>query len=178
MDAVLETYDATDSALWPIADPPAHYFLALSGELSARELGTAMAVLTSYNKTDHERRTLEPEDSAEQVSHLVRTDCAIAPGGLRIRDTVTAVTALPGCCFGLENWRDWLDLMNGEEPWLGHDPTPRSALARLERTPTGIPPSKHRTTWPSPGPRTLVRDGAHVRLPSWELAAGFGFTAA
>ncbi|MGW6061665.1 hypothetical protein [Streptomyces sp. NPDC055189] len=48
----------------------------------------------------------------------------VAPGGLRLRDTETGVTALPGCCNGLENWRDWLDLLDGEEPWLGHDPTP------------------------------------------------------
>ncbi|MFF8914729.1 hypothetical protein ACF08M_15770 [Streptomyces sp. NPDC015032] len=135
MDAVLETCDATDFALWPIADPPPNHFLPLSGELSAREIGTAMAVLTSYNKTDHERQTLEPEDSMEQVSHLLTTDCVIAPGGLQIRNTATGVTASPGCCFGLENWRDWLDLMNGEELWLGHDPTPRveyvGAIARL-----------------------------------------------
>ncbi|WP_318218799.1 hypothetical protein [Streptomyces sp. SCL15-6] len=48
----------------------------------------------------------------------------IAPGGLRIRDTASGVTVAPGCCSGLEDWRDWLGLVNGEEPWLGHDPTP------------------------------------------------------
>ncbi|GAA3475725.1 hypothetical protein [Streptomyces yanii] len=48
MDAVLETYKATDFALWPIADSPSDHLLALSGQLSARELGTVMAVLTSY----------------------------------------------------------------------------------------------------------------------------------
>ncbi|MFG2629807.1 hypothetical protein [Streptomyces sp. NPDC048473] len=66
---------------------------------------------------------------------LVTADCVIAPGGLRIRDTATGVTASPGCCFGLKNWRDWLDLMNSEEPWLGHDPAPHvervGAIVRL-----------------------------------------------
>ncbi|MFD5514302.1 hypothetical protein ACFWIB_42615 [Streptomyces sp. NPDC127051] len=52
-------------------------------------------------------------------------ESVVAPGGLRIRDTTTGVTALPGCCFGLENWRDWGVLAGGEWPWLGHDPTPR-----------------------------------------------------
>ncbi|MFJ3446529.1 hypothetical protein ACIPM2_35995 [Streptomyces sp. NPDC086081] len=126
MEAALETYDATDFALWPVADSPADHLLALSGRLSVREIGTAMAVLTNYNKSDDEARARGPVDNTGQVRHLLTTDRVIAPGGIRIRDTSTGVTAPPGCCFGLENSRDWLDLMNGEDPWLGHDPTPRT----------------------------------------------------
>ncbi|MEV2232564.1 hypothetical protein AB0H69_28900 [Streptomyces phaeochromogenes] len=129
MDAVLETYVAADFDLWPVADPPPSRLLALSGELSSREVGTAMAVLTDYNKGQRERRPRPPENSLEQVGRLLATECVIAPGGLRIRDTATGVTAVPGCCFGLENWRDWFDLMDGREPWLGHDPAPRAELA-------------------------------------------------
>ncbi|MEV8313579.1 hypothetical protein AB0Q95_05345 [Streptomyces sp. NPDC059900] len=124
MDAVLETYGTKDFALWPVADPPAGPLLALSGDLSPHELGTAMAVLTSYNKGSRERRAASPEDCVEQIRRLVATECIVAPGGLRLRDTATRVTVLPGCCNGLENWRDWLDLLDGGEPWLGHDPTP------------------------------------------------------
>ncbi|MDQ1023487.1 hypothetical protein QF035_001069 [Streptomyces umbrinus] len=135
VDAALETYVPADFALWPVADSPPDRLLALSGELSSHELGTAMAVLTDYNKGQRERRPRAPKDSLEQVGRLVATECVIAPGGLRIRDTATGVTAVPGCCSGLENWRDWLDLMNGDEPWLGHDPSPRvehaGAVARL-----------------------------------------------
>ncbi|WP_329343815.1 hypothetical protein OG866_44405 [Streptomyces sp. NBC_00663] len=125
MDAVLETYDATGFALWPVAELPSNHLLTLSSRLSVREIGTAMAVLTSYNKSDDEARPSDPQDSMEQVSQLLTTDQVIAPGGIRIQDTSTGMTAPPGCCFGLENWRDWLEFMNGEEPWLGHDPTPR-----------------------------------------------------
>lgn len=124
-DAVLETYEAADFALWPIADSPADRLLALSGQLSPREVGTAIAILTNYNKGQRKRGARDPEDAMEQVRRLVTAECLIAPGGLRIRDTVAGVTAPPGCCFGVENWRDWLGLMNGEEPWLGHDPAPR-----------------------------------------------------
>jgi hypothetical protein len=146
MDAVLETYSAADFALWPVADLPADHLLALSGRLSVRELGTAVAVLTSYNKSDDEVLARGPEGSTEQVSELLATDLVIAPGGIRVRDTSTGVTAPPGCCFGLENWRDWLDWMNGEEPWLGHDPAPRAehtgATVRLwpdTEHPDGLP---------------------------------------
>ncbi|MEU5379732.1 hypothetical protein ACWDWS_31685 [Streptomyces sp. NPDC003328] len=135
MEPVLETYEATDFAPWPVVDPPADHLLPLSGQLSVRELGTAMAVLTSYDNSDHERRDLDSKDGRAQVRHLVTTERVIAPGGLLIRDTETGITASPGCCFGLENWRDWLVLMDGEEPWLGHDPTPRvehvGAIVRL-----------------------------------------------
>ncbi|MFI6274991.1 hypothetical protein [Streptomyces sp. NPDC050988] len=135
MDAVLETHLTADFALWPVAELPPDRLLVLSGELSPHEIGTAMAVLTTYNKGRRERRPRAPKDSLEQVGRLVATECVVAPGGLRIRDTATGVTAVPGCCCGLENWREWLDLTNGDEPWLGHDPWPRiehaGAIARL-----------------------------------------------
>ncbi|MFK0046116.1 hypothetical protein ACIQU4_18790 [Streptomyces sp. NPDC090741] len=134
MDAVLETYKATDFTLWPIAEPSANRLLPLSGQLSSREVGTAMAILTEYNGSSR-RRARATEKSLEQVRRLVTAESVVAPGGLRIRDTVTGVTALPGCCFGLENWRDWGVLADGEWPWLGHDPTPRvehvGAIIRL-----------------------------------------------
>ncbi|KOU24209.1 hypothetical protein ADK52_14625 [Streptomyces sp. WM6372] len=125
MDAVLETYGATGFTLWPIAEPSVDRLLPLSGQLSPRQVGTAMAILTDYDKEDGEGGVPAPENGAEQIRALVTAECVAAPGGLRIRDTATGVTALPGCCFGLENWRDWLVLADGERPWLGHDPTPR-----------------------------------------------------
>ncbi|MFJ8991253.1 hypothetical protein ACIRQH_12835 [Streptomyces sp. NPDC102279] len=146
MDAVLETYGPTDRAQWPVADSSVDNLLSLSGRLSARELGTAMAVLTSYNKSDDEATALNPEDSTGQVSHLLTAESVIAPGGVRIRDTSTGATAAPGCCFGVESWRDWLHLMDGEEPWLGHSPTPgiehNGATVRL------WPDGEHRTGLP------------------------------
>jgi hypothetical protein len=123
MDAVLETYEVTDFSLWPVADLSAPHLLALSGGMSATELGTAMAVLTGYNDGDESSGSV-PEDHAGRIGRLVTTERVIAPGGLRLRDAATGVTASPGCCSGLEDWRDWLGLVNGEEPWLGHDPTP------------------------------------------------------
>ncbi|GJF26866.1 hypothetical protein [Streptomyces sp. HO565] len=83
-----------------------------------------MAVLTSYNDGDHEDRGRSEDSAADGVGHLMTAEQVIAPGGLRIRDTATGITVSPGCCSGLEDWRDWLGLMNGEEPWVSHDPTP------------------------------------------------------
>ncbi|MEU0593704.1 hypothetical protein [Streptomyces ardesiacus] len=154
MEAALETYDATDFALWPVADSPPDHLLALSGRLSVREIGTFMAVLTIYNKSDDEAPARDPETSTRQVSQLLTMDRVIAPGGIRIRETSTGVTVPPGCCFGLENWRDWLELMNGEEPWLGHDPAPRT-----EHTKTTI------RLWPD----AEHPDGLPIELPLAQL---------
>jgi hypothetical protein len=124
MEPVLETYEAADFALWPTAGPPADRLLVLSGDLSPLEAGTAMAVLAGYNKTQRKRHDPGPADGLAMLRRLVSVESVVAPGGLRLRDPATGVTVPPGCCFGLENWREWQDLLDGETPWLGHDPTP------------------------------------------------------
>ncbi|PZG18520.1 hypothetical protein C1J01_14810 [Nonomuraea aridisoli] len=119
MDAVLETYDAEGFTAWPIAEPPDDRILALSGGLTPAEVGTAMAVIVAYAGFPAEpvadlHLTLD--------RHLVEAECLIAPGGVRVTDTVTGARILPGCCCGLESWREWADVLHGESPWLGHGP--------------------------------------------------------
>ncbi|MFD1936240.1 MULTISPECIES: hypothetical protein [Nonomuraea] len=122
VDAVLETYDADGFTAWPIAQPSNDRLLALSGLLSPAEVGTAMAVIFSYNGIPVTHAANLTDAHLEQ--HLAKAEGLIAPGGLRFRDTTTGVSIAPGCCFGLENWRDWWDVTRGQEPWLGHGPTP------------------------------------------------------
>jgi hypothetical protein len=124
VDAVLETPDTVDFALWPVADLPPYQFMTLSGRISPLEVGTALAMLADYNlRTRNDDRPAM--DADELIRHLLEVDMAIAQGGLRFHDTTTNVTVNPGCCFGLEDWRAWLDVADGETPWLGHDPSPR-----------------------------------------------------
>ncbi|MEV4224762.1 hypothetical protein [Nonomuraea sp. NPDC049725] len=122
VDAVLETYDADGFTAWPIAEPSSDRLLTLSGLLSPAEVGTAMAVIFSYNgiPVTHAARLTD----AHLEQHLAEAEGLIAPGGLRFHDTTTGVSIAPGCCFGLENWRDWWDMTRGQEPWFGHDPAP------------------------------------------------------
>lgn len=120
MDAIVETYDAVDFAQWPTAVPRADRLLALSGQMSLLEVGTAMAVLTSYNHDDSDGSAPDTEAGIRRIQNLLGVDLVTAPGGILLQDTTTGVVIAPGCCFGLENWRDWLDLINGEELWLGH----------------------------------------------------------
>ncbi|MCW8102574.1 hypothetical protein [Streptomyces tauricus] len=47
----------------------------------------------------------------------------VAPGGLRVHDTLTGFTFLPACCDGLESWRDWHRFADdGNLLAFGHDP--------------------------------------------------------
>ncbi|MFF3686565.1 hypothetical protein [Streptomyces sp. NPDC002187] len=121
VEAVLETFDVAEFTLWPVADLPAYRFLALSGRLSPKEIGTAMASLAVYSSEDSDRAT----DSVGLVRQLIEAECVTGLGGVRLRDTETGVVVAPGCCCGLEDWRDWLDIMDGGEPWLGDWPAPR-----------------------------------------------------
>ncbi|MFD3450662.1 hypothetical protein ACFWVC_00570 [Streptomyces sp. NPDC058691] len=124
VDAVLETPDAVGFSFWPVADLPPYQFMALSGSMSPLEVGSALAMLADYNsRTGDDDRPLT--DASEAIRRLLETDKVIAPGGLRVHDTRTNVTVQPGCCCGLEDWREWLDVMKGGTLWLGHDPSPR-----------------------------------------------------
>ncbi|WP_328374676.1 hypothetical protein OHB13_00400 [Streptomyces sp. NBC_00440] len=149
VNAVLETPDTVDFSFWPVVDLPPYQFMALSGSMSPLEVGTALAMLAGYNwLANGDDRPLT--DAGEAIRHLLETDKVIAPGGLRIHDTRTTVTVRPGCCCGLEDWREWLDVANGETLWLGHNPSPRlehaDKVVRLwpdgadaQENPSGLP---------------------------------------
>ncbi|MFE1288180.1 hypothetical protein [Streptomyces sp. NPDC058751] len=124
VNAVLETPDTADFSFWPVADLPPYRFMPLSGGMSLLEVGSALAMLAQYNSRagDDDRPST---DADEAVRRLLESDKVIAPGGLHIHDTRTDVTVRPGCCCGLEDWREWLAVTDGETPWLGHDPSPR-----------------------------------------------------
>ena len=112
VDVVLETYDVVEFAAWPIAEPSSDGLLALSGQMSPVEVGTAMAVIFSYNHIPVVHAADMTDAHLEQ--HFAEREALIAPGGLRFRDTTTNVNVSPGCCFGLENWRDWWNVAHGQ----------------------------------------------------------------
>ncbi|WP_020123387.1 hypothetical protein [Streptomyces canus] len=124
VNAVLETPDTVDFSFWPVAGLPPSQFMALSSSMSPLDVGSALAMLADYNsRTGEGDRPLT--DASEAIRRLLETDKVIAPGGLHVHDTRTNVTVQPGCCSGLEDWREWLDVADGETLWLGHDPSPR-----------------------------------------------------
>ncbi|MDJ1134969.1 hypothetical protein [Streptomyces iconiensis] len=115
MVAVVEMRGLEGFGLWGIAERVG--FLRLSGEMSAGEVAGVVALLVEYNG-------VEAREPAAAVRELVEADGLVAPGGLRVRDGRSGAVLVPGCCCGLEDWREWAGLAAGGALWLGHDPDP------------------------------------------------------
>ena len=105
------------AASWPTATVPASRWLVLDGGCTEGQIGLFVAGLA---------RALDPGTLRldNVVEALLAEESLIAAGGLRAHDPTSGVEVVPGCCCGLEAWRDWLQVLAGNPPWLGHDPTP------------------------------------------------------
>lgn len=163
LEPVIEAYYAVDFTAWPVSVPADSPYLALSGELTPASVGTAMAVIVSYNDNilDMDGNDVpKGPGPAWAIQRLARAECLLAQGGLRVRDTDAGLTVNPGCCFGLESWREWAELSDGESLWLGHDPD--SWAEHLGST-IRVRPGKIR------GAETALAAGPPVEIPAGDL---------
>ncbi|MFD0418363.1 hypothetical protein [Streptomyces sp. NPDC127108] len=125
MQPVLEMYVPDGFDLWPVAEAESFGFLPLGGELSPTEVGAAVMRIASCNDVAPDGdRPPRPADALGSFLHgLLTFDHLFAAGGLRVTDHSTGVTFLPGCCDGLEDWRDWHQFLDGGSLLgFGHDP--------------------------------------------------------
>lgn len=126
MQPVLEIHAPDGFDLWPVAEIQPFGFLPLSGELSPAEVGTVVMRIADYNNVDSDgNHAPQSANALGSFLHGLLTfeDDIVAPGGLRVIDTSTNVTFLPGCCDGLESWRDWHRFVDdGSLLGFGHDP--------------------------------------------------------
>jgi hypothetical protein len=143
MQAVVEVPASSIRVSWPVANREPRSWLVLDADCDDDEVGLFVASLATgldqgadADQAGPERidltgsATTVPERPIGVVDGLVATEMLIAAGGVRLHDTTTGATVVPGCCAGLEDWRDWTLVAAGESPWLGHDPSPRAeALA-------------------------------------------------
>jgi len=146
--AVLETpFTAPGPVPWPVATFAPGAWLTLDGTCGDPEAGLFAALVADYNGI--------PPGEPATAEHL------IAPGGLILTDAATT-EIVPGCCCGLENWRDWARaLTDREPPWLGHDPTPTMSVG--DRI----------TVWQDTGPpgdHPPLSAGQHLTLTRGHLA--------
>ncbi|MFD8705376.1 hypothetical protein ACFV1W_22635 [Kitasatospora sp. NPDC059648] len=125
MQPVLEIRAPDGFDLWPVAEIEPTGFLPLSGGLSPAEVGTAVMRIADCNDIDPDGdRPPRPDDPLDSFLHgLLTFDAPFAAGGLRVTDDSTGIVFLPGCCDGLEDWRDWHRLVDsGGLLGFGHDP--------------------------------------------------------
>ncbi|MET7280889.1 hypothetical protein ABZS29_21820 [Kribbella sp. NPDC005582] len=134
MQPVLELTGPYGFDLWPVAASGPDDWFPLSGELTPLEVGTAVWRVVDYN--DGPEGAARPADPLDAFLYgMLTADLPVVAGGLRVVDDSTGTTFVPGCCDGLEDWREWRRLFSaGGRIHYGHPPV--SPLA--ERRGDGI----------------------------------------
>jgi len=150
MRAVIEVRTLAERPPWPVAPIGSGSWLELDAGCGDDEVGLFVAAL------------VDPVDliaaggRADLVDALLAEELLIVTGGLRIEDTGTGMVVVPGCCAGLEGWREWALVLDGGVPWLGHDPGPEvEVVGEALRVWQDGGPDRQRGHWA----------GRHVDLP-------------
>ncbi|MGW6684253.1 hypothetical protein ACWGBO_30885 [[Kitasatospora] papulosa] len=127
MQPVLAISAAADFALWPVSEHESYGYLVLNGELTSAEVGTAVMQIAACNDLEPEEEHGScPNDPLGTFLHgLLTMPDMFAAGGFRVTDNATdTVFVEPGCCNGMETWRDWREVLNGSGcSYFGHDPS-------------------------------------------------------
>ncbi|GII02764.1 hypothetical protein [Planobispora takensis] len=99
----------------------------LAGFLQVSVLDTAqtegMPFGTRRRRREPSTRTVPDAVASTSVvfeAYLSSDDEDYAPGGLRVMAGDVVINS--GCCVGLDEWRDWLDVRSGQTIYLGHSP--------------------------------------------------------
>ncbi|MFD7862389.1 hypothetical protein [Streptomyces sp. NPDC059783] len=125
MQPVVEAYSPEGFDLWPTAVAGPSGFLPLHSALSSAEVGSAVMCIAKCNDIDPDGdRPPRPADPLGSFLHgLLTFDTPFASGGLEVTDPSSGHAFLPGCCDGLEDWRDWYRLIeDGHTLTFGHEP--------------------------------------------------------
>ncbi|MEH2404715.1 hypothetical protein [Nostoc sp.] len=106
LQAVIEApwYEGEPLCPWFVADHKPFSRIQLYGEMTDLEVGLIFAQLVKYNDLDSE------SDAYEVLYQVIESETLILPGGLQVRSTADELI-YPGCCCGLEEWREWLDFL-------------------------------------------------------------------
>jgi hypothetical protein len=149
-------FDPESPRRWPVASVAAGSWLMLKADCTDEEVGLFVAALA------HRLDVESPAGRAEVVDTLLAEEVLILAGGLRLLDTLTGRAVVPGCCAGLEDWRDWAQVLTGGSPWLGHDPGPEVEVTDDElRVWQDGGPNRHHGPWAGVNvavPRPLLPD--------------------
>ena len=110
---------------WPAIDATAPGWIHLHAKSTPEEIAALVWQLAAYNRVREDAPDAAGVESmAVWVDAIVAEDSLILPGGIGVFES-EGRSILPGCCTGLEGWREWFAFAGGgESPWLGHDPWP------------------------------------------------------
>lgn len=113
-------------APWPVAAAAPGSWLVLDAGCTADQVGLFVATLAA--RID----VASPGGGDEVVDALLAEELLIVAGGLQLSDTEAGTVVVPGCCCGLEDWREWIRVFTDGSPWLGHDPGPEVEVIGLD----------------------------------------------
>ncbi|MFF6887863.1 hypothetical protein ACFY9F_32270 [Streptomyces sp. NPDC012421] len=126
MRPVLEIFASDDFALWPVGEHESYGHLVLDGRLTPAEVGTVVMRIAACNdfEPDQEHGPCPTDPVGAFLHGLLTMPDLFAAGGFRVTDTATGTVYVePGCCNGLETWRDWRNVLEGGGCSFGHDPS-------------------------------------------------------
>jgi hypothetical protein len=155
---VLERW-SFDCPFWQVE--PTDFTLAVPRTPTPQQVGTAIWALIGRSVTADDL-SITATDAAEAIErYLAGGDEDSAPGGLRIESGDVVIE--PGCCIGLDEWRGWLRIVDGEVIDLGHNPDGRithlGPVARIWTSPEQHPQPT------APGPDDPYIDIHRAALP-------------
>ena len=101
---------------WAVASIANLSFLRLFSGITDEEIGSIILTACLYNH-------IEVFPSSTETLNAFLAEEFVLPGGLQFSED-EQVKVVPGCCCGLEDWREWLNVPNGNTIWAGHDPSP------------------------------------------------------
>ena len=117
IEVVVEMQPFEGELPWAVASVADWSFLRLFSGVTDEDVGSVILTACSYN------HHLEVQRSAIETLNAFVAEDFVLPGGLQFSKD-EQVKVVPGCCCGLEDWREWLDVPNGNTVWAGHDPSP------------------------------------------------------
>ncbi|MGW7095765.1 hypothetical protein [Streptomyces sp. NPDC054874] len=127
MQPVLEIFAADDFELWPVGEHESFGYLVLDRKLTPAKVGTAVMRIVDCNdfEAGEEHGPCPTDPLGTFLYGLLTMPDLFAPGGFRLPGTTTGTVFVePGCCNGLETWRDWLGMLDGTGcAHFGHDPS-------------------------------------------------------
>ena len=108
----LELLPVYEGKSYPGRHTPFHF---LHGAMTPEELLAFLQAIFSYGGEDI------PQSLSEAAPLLLERDSTVLGGGFLVRKGDYIIE--PGCCCGLEGWREWYFVSQKTgSPWLGHDP--------------------------------------------------------
>jgi hypothetical protein len=117
IDVVAETaYQSASESEWWVGVVDPGTLLRLHGDMAETEIAAIIVAIARQNQ-------LPTADGFAGICNvLLKDDGLILFGGIRVRDDGKEIR--PGCCCGVETWREQAGAFQGKEQWLGHDPAP------------------------------------------------------